>query len=174
MALGRKINFNIIQMNIPFYKLNYKFLHKPLLVGGMAMEYYRLRKSGNDIDLIAGTTDVLNLIKLYPDRVKDLWGDLGVCPYEFEIWKTIDYLDYESQKDGAIEEDDFFVVSLDKLLVMKALAMHKEKYMNDTKLIVKKIADQIAERYTQMNEINKQLMSGIKVDYLEKTGKYPS
>ena len=48
-------------------KLEYEFNKKPLLVGGIAMEYYGLRKSGQDIDLIADANDIKNLITKYPN-----------------------------------------------------------------------------------------------------------
>lgn len=105
-------------MNLNLTKLNYQFIEKPLVVGGMAMEYYGLRKSGHDIDLMATEEDVVNLIKMYPDRVKDLWGDLGVCPFEFEIWRTICLFDYNFFKEGSIDEDDILIISKEKLLVM--------------------------------------------------------
>lgn len=44
----RIFNESIVQSNL-------NFSTKPLLVGGMAMEYYGLRKSGADIDLIMET-----------------------------------------------------------------------------------------------------------------------
>lgn len=31
---------------------NLSFVEKPILIGGMAMEYYEMRKAGADIDLI--------------------------------------------------------------------------------------------------------------------------
>ena len=37
--------------------LQYTFIHKPLLFGGKAMEYYGLRKAGADIDLVIHEED---------------------------------------------------------------------------------------------------------------------
>ena len=159
-------------MEINLKKLNYTFKQKPLLVGGMAMEYYGLRKSGNDIDFIAAEEDIAELIKLYPKRVKDLWGDLGVCPMEFEIWKTICCFDYKDLIIGAIEQPDYLIVSIDNLLKMKALAMHKEKYLNDTKLIVKYILDlQYKNLYQSIKAENEKITLDLKnIEYIEKTG----
>lgn len=53
-------------MKIDFSLLNYNFMKKPLLVGGMAMEYYGLRKAGRDIDLIVAQEDHSALKKLFP------------------------------------------------------------------------------------------------------------
>lgn len=158
-------------MKIDLTKLNYKFLKKPLLVGGMAMEYYGLRKSGNDIDFIAFETDVINLIKMYPDRVKDLWKDLGVCPFEFEIWRTICKYKYEDLLSEAIEEDEYFVISKKNLLLMKALAMSKEKYLEDTKLIVQSILKDIGSSFDTEKVVVDTILKDVgNVVFIEHTG----
>jgi hypothetical protein len=158
-------------MTIDLSKLNYTFKKKPILVGGKAMEYYGLRSAGQDIDFIADEKDVVELIQLYPDRVKDLWGDLGVCPYEFEIWRTIVFFDYDYFLDEATQQDSFFVVSIEKLLLMKALAMKKEKYLKDTKLIVENIINKQYEKLDKEQQHNTELLKGIeRISYIEKTG----
>lgn len=58
-------------MIFDFSKLHSTLTKKPLVVGGRAIEYSVLHQSGNDIDLIVPR--------------EDLWGHLGVCPYEFEM-----------------------------------------------------------------------------------------
>jgi len=50
-------------MTIDLGNLNYKFKKKPLLVGGKAMEYYGLRKAGEDIDFIVTKKDYNKLAK---------------------------------------------------------------------------------------------------------------
>lgn len=158
-------------MTINLSKLHYTFRKKPILVGGKAMEYYGLRKAGSDIDFIADEKDVVELIKLYPDRVKDLWGDLGVCPYEFEIWRTIVFFNYGYFLEDALEQDDYFIVSLEKLLFMKALAMKKEKYLKDTKLIVENVINKQYKMFDKEKEHNAKLLKGIeKISYIERTG----
>lgn len=158
-------------MDIPLSKLNYSFRKKPLLIGGKAMEYYGLRQSGEDIDFIADEKDVLNLIKLYPDRVKNLYEDLGVCPFEFEIWRTIRLFDYESLKSDAIEEENYLVISLEKLLLMKALAMENPKYLKDTQLIVEAITKNRYKDFEEEKEKVKKLLVGIdNINYIEKSG----
>jgi len=81
-------------------KLNYQFQDKPLVIGGNAMEYYGLRKSGADIDLVISARDHENLRRQYPDHIKDLYGDIGICKFEFEIWNQICRFDYEDLKEG--------------------------------------------------------------------------
>lgn len=156
-------------MNIPFEKLNYTFTRKPILVGGMAMEYYGLRKSGNDIDLIADEADVIQLIRMYPERVKDLYSDLGVCPFEFEIWRTICMLDYNTLKENAIDAGNVLVVSIQNLLLMKVLAMKVEKYMQDTRLIAEKLNRDLYQDYeTEKGKVQAILRQMERVVYIEK------
>ncbi len=158
-------------MDLHLEKLNYSFTQKPLLIGGKAMEYYGLRKAGNDIDLIALEEDVIALIKQYPSRVKNLWGDLGVCPLEFEIWRTIGFFDYEYLKKDDVDKGNFFIISLENLLFMKALAYKKEKNLKDLYLILDKIIGYQFEKYEQVKSHNNILLEGIKdITYIEKTG----
>ena len=154
-------------MNISLNKLNLK---KPLLVGGQAMEYYNLRKAGADIDFIAAE-DVIALIKQFPDKVKDLYGDLGVCPFEFEVLRSIQLLKYEDLIENAVEEREYFVISLEKLLLMKVLAISEEKYLQDVTLISKKINDnQYKDFKNERLKVNN-LLAGINnITYIEKIG----
>jgi len=126
-------------MDVPLDKLTYQFFDKPLLIGGMAMEYYGLRKAGADIDLVISSRDHDNLKRQYPDHIKDLYGDIGICEFEFEIWNQICRFDYEELKEGAIEEPSLLVISLDRLLFLKTLAIKKEKYYQDVLLLVDEI-----------------------------------
>ncbi len=126
-------------MNIDLSKLNYSFKNKPLLVGGKAKEYYEIRKSGEDIDLIVSSVDYEALVKLYPDNRKDVWGDFGVAVYEFEIWKTICQFDYDYLSESSIEMEDYRIISLEKLLFLTALAIKTQKYLDDLYLIVDKV-----------------------------------
>ena len=128
-------------MKLNLELLNHTFVHKPLLIGGMAMEYYGLRKAGADIDLVVHPDDHAALVKRFPDHIKDIYGDIGVCEYGFEIWNQICTFDYEYLSEHAAEESDFLVVSLEKLLFLKALGMEIPKYHRDMELIVKKILD---------------------------------
>ena len=128
-------------MNIDFEKLDYKFQHKPLLISGKAMEYYGLRKAGADIDLVVHPADHEKLVKKYPANIKDLWGDIGVCVFDFEIWTQICTFDYRHLKANAVEEENVLVVSLERLLFLKALAMEHPKHHKDLELVVKKVLD---------------------------------
>ena len=134
-------------MNLELEKINYKFKYKPLLIGGKAMEYYGLRKAGTDIDLVVHPMDHEALTAMYPLNIKDLYGDIGVCERGFEIWNQICTFDYQYLKTNAIEEESYLVVSLERLLFLKALAMEIPKYHKDLELVVKKILDDAYENY---------------------------
>ena len=134
-------------MNIELEKLDYKFKYKPLLIGGKAMEYYGLRKAGVDIDLVVHPVDHETLVNKYPSNIKDLYGDIGVCEFGFEIWNQICTFDYQYLKANAIEEETFLVISLEMLLFLKALAMEIPKYHKDLELVVKKVLDKAYENY---------------------------
>jgi hypothetical protein len=120
-------------------KLDFEFTSKPLLIGGKAMEYYGLRKAGADIDFVITEDDYERLAQEYPDNLKEIGGDLGVCVFEFEIWKSICLFDYRFLSVGAIEQDTYLIISLDRLLFLKALGMREQKYHKDLELIVDKV-----------------------------------
>lgn len=126
-------------MHIDFAALDYSFITKPLLVGGLAMEYYGLRKAGTDIDFVLAAADHANLVAKYPHNIKDLFGDIGVCVVNFELWNQIMLFDFGFLSQRAIEEENFQVISLEKLLFLKTLAIAVPKYEQDVRLIVKKI-----------------------------------
>lgn len=126
-------------MDISFEKLSYSFHDKPLLIGGKAMEYYGLRPVGADIDLVVSSIDHELLCKRYPGHIKDLYGDIGICEYGFEIWNQICRFNYDYLRQGAIEEEDILVISMEKLLFLKTLAIEHEKYHRDVLLLVKEI-----------------------------------
>ena len=44
-------------------KSNLQFSSKPILIGGQAMEYYEIRKSGKDIDFVITDKDYQSLAK---------------------------------------------------------------------------------------------------------------
>lgn len=122
-------------------KLRYTFQTKPLLIDGKAMEFYGLRPAGDDIDFVITHADYAVLVVLYPENTKDLFGDLGVSVYEFELWTCICLFDYNFLSTNAIEAEHYLVISLEKLLFLKALAIHEPKYERDLRLVVKKILD---------------------------------
>jgi len=126
-------------MEIDLARLSYSFETKPLLIGGKAMEHYGLRPAGADIDFVVTARDYAQLAQRYPEHLKDLWGDLGVCVDVFEIWKSICLFEYDYLSVGALDTGPYLIIALDRLLFLKALAMRVEKYHRDLELIVDKI-----------------------------------
>ena len=126
-------------MHIDLTRLNYTFTTPPLLIGGKAMEYYDLRPAGADIDFVVTEADYLGLRAQYPDCLKNLWGDLGVCPLDFEIWRSICLFTYADLEPGAVAVDGYRVISIEKLLFLKAMAYKVEKCRRDLELIVDRI-----------------------------------
>jgi hypothetical protein len=124
---------------IDLTKLDFEFSSRPLLIGGKAMEYYGLRKAGADIDFVITVEDYERLALKYPDHLREIGGDLGVCVFEFEIWKSICLFDYQFLSVGAVEQDAYLIISLDRLLFLKALGMKEQKYHKDLELIVDKV-----------------------------------
>jgi hypothetical protein len=120
-------------------RLNFTFTTPPLLIGGMAMEYYGLRPSGADVDFVITAEDYDRLARQYPDALKNLYGDLGVCVFEFEIWKSICLFDYGFLSPGALELEAYRVISLENLLFLKALGMTVDKYHRDLELLVERV-----------------------------------
>jgi predicted nuclease with TOPRIM domain len=114
---------------------NLSFAKKPILIGGMAMEFYEMRKAGADIDLIITDDDYQILAEKYSNDRKDLYGDLGIVTGKFEIWRSIAHLDYDFFKKDAIEKENILIVSIDRLLWTRVCAMEEEKYRNDLKLL---------------------------------------
>jgi hypothetical protein len=147
------------------------FTRKPLVVGGRAMEHYGLRPSGPDIDLVLAFDDFVAVVHEHPGRLKDLWGDLGVCVGQYELWKTICLLSYADLVDGAVDLGDVLVISLEKLLLMKALAMTKEKYLADTRLVAARLLQDQARGYARVGAENAELLRDIPgVAYVEHRG----
>ena len=62
-------------LGFPLAALDHAFVRKPLLVGGRAMEYYGLRPSGPDIDLVADREDIARLAAfLCSDQARNISG----------------------------------------------------------------------------------------------------
>lgn len=120
-------------------RLDHRFERKPLLIGGKAMEYYGLRKAGDDIDYVIGAEDHRQLVRKYPDNVKDIYGDIGVCVDGLEMWNRICLFEYEFLSEDCIDLGDICVAHLHKQLLLKAMAMKHAKYRRDLELIAEEI-----------------------------------
>lgn len=129
------MNQVIIDVNESLNEIPLSFMKKPIIIGGMAMEYYGMRKAGRDIDLIISQDDYHVLFEKYPDNKKDLYGDLGFIINKFEIWRSIALIDYDFFLKDAIDEGNVLIVSIGRLLWMRVCAMEVEKYKKDLDLM---------------------------------------
>lgn len=129
------MNQVIIDVNKSLNEIPLSFIKKPIIIGGMAMEYYGMRKAGRDMDLIISQEDYHVLSEKYPDNKKDLYGDLGLIINKFEIWRSIALIDYDFFLKDAIDEGTVLIVSIDRLLWMRVCAMEVEKYKKDLDLM---------------------------------------
>ncbi len=112
-----------LERTINIQKLGYEFLDKPVIVGGLAMEYYGLRKHGDDVDFVVTNRDYQRLKVQFPRNRKDIWGDFGIQALGFEMFRSIYRLDYAHYVLGAVELGNYYVVSIDTLFRMKAFAL---------------------------------------------------
>lgn len=123
--------------------LNFKFQYKPLLIGGLAMEYYDLRKAGNDIDFILNISDYNNLKKNLASfkysKLNNKLGDQGIAFRQIEMWSSAFNYQYQFLTTNAIEDHHSLIISLEKLLFLKSLDINKKKCRIDSRLLVEKI-----------------------------------
>ena len=125
-----------LEMTIDIQKLDYEFLDKPIIVGGLAMEYYGLRKHGDDIDFIVTDRDYQRLKVKFPNHRKDVWGDFGILVNGFELFRSIYKFDHAHYSLGAIELTNYKIVGIDMLFRMKVFAIGvAEKHDSDVQLL---------------------------------------
>lgn len=123
MILGNK---SVIDNALDISSIGITFSSKPIVVGGLAMEYYGLRKCGNDIDLIISNEDYQILASQYSECKIDIWGDLGIKFNQFELLRSISRLDYDFYSNGAVEYEKYKVLSFERLFFMTAAAVRSE------------------------------------------------
>lgn len=115
------------------------FTSKPLIIGGMAMAYYGLRKKGSDVDLILTNEDYQTLAQKYPNNRVDRWGDLYISLRQYECLRSIFRFDYAFLSENAVEYASVKVISPEKLFFMKVLAYENQpevqKHVTDYKLL---------------------------------------
>ena len=62
----------VLKVEEAILQSNLHFSSKPILIGGRAMEYYDIRKSGKVIDFIITDKDYQKLAEEYPEKRNDL------------------------------------------------------------------------------------------------------
>lgn len=143
------------KVKIKLDQLDYKFIHKPILIGGVALEYYGIRKSIHDIDFIISPDDKKILIDLGYElnlfggkteydvdatftNIKNLDIDLAVSMNQYKY-------DFFIRNAKQIYNENVLICSLEDLLLLKVLASeysHEIKHQVDATLIIKAIERQ--------------------------------
>ena len=129
---------------------NYKFEQKPLVVGGLAMEYYGLRKTVHDYDYVVSKKDWNKLKKLHPEKILLLGGKteekadaiIYLKKEKVDLISTLMKHNYNDLVKGAIDKDKYKIISLENLLLLKtieAVFNGAKKSKRDQKLIVEDI-----------------------------------
>jgi len=134
----------------------YKFKDKPILLGGGAMEYYGLRKTKHDLDIMISKRDKNALIK--KGYKLNLFGgktekDVDSSFSDFDNMKvdlviTLNQYGYDYFKKKAVPfkgRSDLLVMSLEDLLMTKVFAQKYQniaKHKKDVKLIIQGIEKQ--------------------------------
>lgn len=100
------------------------FTDPPILIGGKALQLYKIRKSGYDTDYIISKRDYAKLSKLYPPfdfppntpgiKIKNKDG-------ETDYFLHINGLDYNYFLKGAKKKGKLLVASIPDLIVLKAV-----------------------------------------------------
>ncbi len=141
-------------MDIEIFRIPYKFLDYPLVIGGKAMEYYGLRKAGDDIDLILSERDFDILQEEMPENVGTMDIDHCIRYCNFEMWKSIRYFGYDFYSKQAISLNGFSVISIERLAWLKALYIKEEKSIRDLRLISEYVMHKQYKQYLK-NSIHK-------------------
>ena len=125
----------------------YKFKKPPLVVGGLAMEYYNIRKAGHDFDYVVSPADWKELKKLHPDKInlfggkneKDVDATINLYKVHVDLISTLFKFKYSYLSKGAINNKNYKIISIDKLLMLKTLGAvvnNHNKSIKDQKRIV--------------------------------------
>jgi hypothetical protein len=93
------------------------FQHKPVIVAGAAMQFYKLRDAGDDIDLVVSRQDFENLRQRFPVERGD-YGDERIRIGEYELYDGFFGVPYDLLKHNAVEQDDCLIASLPVLLYL--------------------------------------------------------
>jgi hypothetical protein len=117
------LNESELESIIDIQRLGYDFLDQPVIVGGLAMEYYGLRKHGDDVDFIVTDRDYQRLKVKFPNNRKDVWGDFGILVNSFELFRSIYKFDHAHYSLGAVELANYKVINIDMLFRMKVFAL---------------------------------------------------
>lgn len=125
----------------------YKFKKPPLVVGGLAMEYYNIRKTKHDYDYIVSPADWKVLKKIHPDKInlfggkteKDIDATINLKKVNVDLISTLYQFNYNYLSKDAINKDGYKIITIEKLLMLKTLSAiytNNSKSIKDQKKIV--------------------------------------
>lgn len=143
---------DLLQPYINFLE-HYQFIEPPIVLGGLAMQYYALRECGHDLDIMISATDKNNLLELgYP---LNLFGGKteteidstfsNILNLDLDLVITLNQYNYDFFKIKATQfsnRNDLLIISLEDLLLTKIFAQtysDLEKHSKDVTLIIKGI-----------------------------------
>jgi len=137
---------------------NYEWIFPPLIIGGYALSYHKIRKPGQDLDLIVSNDDWNVLKQIYPNNINLFGGKdeneidatLNIRnPENIDIIKTLWKHNYNDFIKDSIEDKDnnVRIMSIPNILYIKSfpsVEFMDDKSKNDIKKIVE---HQIKEKY---------------------------
>ena len=124
----------------------YKFIKPPLVVGGLALEYHGVRKTGHDYDYIVSKEDWKKLKKIHHNKInlfggkdeKEIDATINLKNIHVDLIKTLYQYDYNYLSKDSIKYKIYKIISLEKILFLKTLdGIFKKtpKSIKDQKLI---------------------------------------
>lgn len=98
------------------------FHEKPLIVAGRALQHYGLAEPapGDDLDLVVSHQDFEELRGIAVAERGD-FGDERIVLDQVEYYASFFGLGYETLRKNAIEQEDYLIASLPKLLLFAAV-----------------------------------------------------
>jgi hypothetical protein len=132
----------------------YKFKNPPILVGGKAMEYYNLRKTGHDLDYVISKYDYNKLSEIQEPNIYMPQQTPGITyrggKIDVDYFLNLYQYDYNYLKKNAIKNGNILVISKEDLILVKAMTAFDKKNkigkstikknLNDISLIVNSLS----------------------------------
>lgn len=114
------------KINDAMDKLNYVFIKPPILIGGGAMEHYKMRFTGHDFDFIISMEDYRKLKKNKERKLNTFGGvkfdDEGLSTDSDNTFSSVDNLDIDLAVTMFQYRYDHFDIDTDKLGKYKVLS----------------------------------------------------
>ena len=115
--------------------IKYKFIHPPILIGGKALEHYKLRKAGDDIDYVIHKQDYANILKIYKQNhnMPDQTPAITLQPRtqgnpSTDLFLSLYGYEYDHLAVGAVRKGKILVASKEVLVLLKSLTGFDKKH----------------------------------------------